>query len=334
MTVARNNPGSFKAKDDPMRGNAMSSFIKCLVALAFFAFTSPSFAQATRTWVSGVGDDVNPCSRTAPCKTFAGAISKTAANGEINCLDPGGFGAVTITKSISIDCTGTLGSILNSGTNGIVVNDSLTTSPGTIEVIIRGLTIDGGGSLAGINGIRFISGRSLVLHDLFIQNENGQNGILVEPSTAVEFYAENVTITDGGFGILLQPSGASGTVLATLRNVRAQNNSNAGLLVSPRATAVVDKSSFSGNVTGIFANATGGTAATVMLNDSIISGNNTLGLRANGANARIRVANSVITANQTGLSLTNGGIINSYGTNRLDGNVTNGAFISPAIPQQ
>ena len=75
----------------------------------------PAEAQATRTWVSGVGDDANPCSRTAPCKTFAGAISKTAAGGEINCLDPGGFGAVTITKSMTIDCTGTFGSTLNSG---------------------------------------------------------------------------------------------------------------------------------------------------------------------------------------------------------------------------
>src|SRR5438067_3979352 len=94
----------------------MKSFrvIQNVLAIAFLTIvaTSPAYAQATRTWVSGVGDDANPCSRTAPCKTFAGAISKTAAGGEINCLDPGGFGAVTITKSISIDCSGTFGSVL------------------------------------------------------------------------------------------------------------------------------------------------------------------------------------------------------------------------------
>src|SRR5688572_27930911 len=84
-------------------------------------FSAPAQAQATRTWVSGVGDDVNPCSRTAPCKTFAGAISKTAAGGEINCLDPGGFGAVTITKSITISCPYTEGGTLAAG-NGITVN--------------------------------------------------------------------------------------------------------------------------------------------------------------------------------------------------------------------
>src|SRR5437763_15362461 len=84
--------------------------------------TAMMSAQATRTWVSGVGDDANPCSRTAPCKTFAGAISKTAAGGEIDALDPGGFGAVTITKSITIDGGGTFASVLVSGTNGIVVS--------------------------------------------------------------------------------------------------------------------------------------------------------------------------------------------------------------------
>ena len=104
----------------------ISFFTTALIA-AFYSV--PASAQATRTWVSGVGDDVNPCSRTAPCKTFAGAISKTAAGGEINCLDPGGFGTVTITKSMTIDCGATFGSILASATNGVNVNDSASGSP-------------------------------------------------------------------------------------------------------------------------------------------------------------------------------------------------------------
>src|SRR6478752_2196460 len=94
-------------------------FVIAGAIIALSLLTSPASAQASRTWVSGVGDDVNPCSRTAPCKTFAGAISKTAVNGEINCLDPGGFGAVTITKSITIDCHEVFASILHAGTNGI-----------------------------------------------------------------------------------------------------------------------------------------------------------------------------------------------------------------------
>src|ERR1700745_3965303 len=93
-------------------------------------YSAPAQAQATRTWVSGVGDDANPCSRTAPCKTFAGAISKTANGGEIDVLDPGGFGALTITKSITINATGVTAGVLVAGTNGITINTSTDVSPG------------------------------------------------------------------------------------------------------------------------------------------------------------------------------------------------------------
>src|SRR5882762_2770517 len=120
-----------------------------------FLASAPANAQATRTWVSGVGDDVNPCSRTAPCKTFAGAISKTAVFGEINCLDSGGFGAVTITKSITIKCEGVIGGILAAGTNGININDSGSGTPNTTIVTLSGLDIEGANS--GVIGINFIA---------------------------------------------------------------------------------------------------------------------------------------------------------------------------------
>src|ERR1700712_1596076 len=97
--------------------SAALSFLVLAVLLA-----APAHAQATRTWVSGTGDDANPCSRTAPCKTFAGSVSKTAAGGEINVLDPGGFGAVTITKSLTISSEGFEAGVLVSGTNAIIVN--------------------------------------------------------------------------------------------------------------------------------------------------------------------------------------------------------------------
>src|ERR1700754_1598001 len=131
--------------------------------------SAPAHAQASRTWVSGVGDDANPCSRTAPCKTFAGAISKTAAGGEIDCLDPGGFGAVTITKSITIDCGTDAGGILSSGQNGINVNAGVND-----KVVIRNLVIQGiiSGTL-GLNGIRFLAGQELHLDRVVIQGQSG-----------------------------------------------------------------------------------------------------------------------------------------------------------------
>src|SRR5690242_15489527 len=126
-----------------------------LLAFVFSIFSiAPASAQATRTWVSGVGDDANPCSRTAPCKTFAGAISKTAAGGEINCLDPGGFGAVTITKSISLICDNTLAGIVVAGSSAIVINSS------SAYVVLDGLDLEGLGNApttAGIHGVNVIN---------------------------------------------------------------------------------------------------------------------------------------------------------------------------------
>src|SRR5713226_6872782 len=129
-TVAGTDPCStgghptFNRKKRRLQMNKFRFTINALaIAIFTFAFASMAQAQATRTWVSGVGDDANPCSRTAPCKTFAGAISKTAAGGEIDALDPAGYGALTITKSITIDgCC--MVSILASGTNAININDS------------------------------------------------------------------------------------------------------------------------------------------------------------------------------------------------------------------
>src|SRR5215472_8856395 len=146
----------------------MKTHLWTISAIAFAAFlkAEPAQAQATRTWVSGVGDDANPCSRTAPCKTFAGAISKTAAGGEIDALDPAGYGAVTITKSITIDGGGgQVASVLVSGTNGIVVQAGPTS-----VVTLRNLRINGieGTGAGGLNGIRYISGAALHVENCHI----------------------------------------------------------------------------------------------------------------------------------------------------------------------
>src|SRR5437588_2590816 len=126
--------------------------------LFLFLHAAPAQAQ-TRTWVSGLGDDDNPCSRSAPCKTFAGAISSTAVNGEINCVDSAGYGTVTITFSITIKCEGVIAGILasdpNSGFVGVTIDDSGGT-PGSAIVTLSGLDIEGAGT--GTNGIQFISG--------------------------------------------------------------------------------------------------------------------------------------------------------------------------------
>jgi hypothetical protein len=144
--------------------------------LALAAPLAPAHAQATRTWVSGVGDDANPCSRTAPCKTFAGAISKTAPSGEINVLDPGGFGAVTITKSITISSSGFEGGVLVSGTNGIVVN-----AGASDVVVLEGLDIEGLGT--GLNGISVLAAGEVYVRNTKIHHFT-QNGINMASSAS------------------------------------------------------------------------------------------------------------------------------------------------------
>src|SRR4051812_39328997 len=194
-----------------------------LKAFAFLAltlaFASAAQAQATRTWVSGVGDDVNPCSRTAPCKTFAGAISKTAVNGEIDCLDPGGFGTVTITKSITLDgTTGSgFGSILAAGTNGINVNDSATATPNTVFVNLRNLSIQGAGT--GFSGIRFTSGKVVHVEHCSISGfkGNGANGHAISADFSAgsgqKLYVTDTIITDcTGDGIFARNTAVSGSL--------------------------------------------------------------------------------------------------------------------------
>ncbi len=156
-------------------------------------FTAPAHAQATRTWVSGVGDDANPCSRTAPCKTFAGAISKTAAGGEIDALDPGGFGALTITKSITIDGGGgQVASVLVAGTNGIVV-----AAAATDFVTLRNLRFDGllggGNANAGLDGIKVQSAGQVTIDNCDIFGFNN-NGIEVSLSTTGLVAVRNTTL--------------------------------------------------------------------------------------------------------------------------------------------
>src|ERR1043166_2153517 len=194
-----------------------------ILAILTLTVTSIAQAQATRTWVSGVGDDVNPCSRTAPCKTYAGAISKTADKGEISTLDPGGFGAVTITKNLTIDGTNGsgFGSILASNTSGVIVNDSGSATPNTSVVTLRHLSINGASTTVG-SGIRFISGKALIVEDCVISGFTGTGsvgrGISVELSGGPRnVFIKDTNITNCTVGVRI--GATSSFVAAVLDNV-------------------------------------------------------------------------------------------------------------------
>jgi hypothetical protein len=309
-------------------------------ALAAFAFftAAPAHAQATRTWVSGVGDDVNPCSRTAPCKTFAGAISKTAAGGEINCLDPGGFGAVTIIKSMTIDCLYTEGGVLAGG-NGIVVN-----LPAATDVVrLRGLDIFGVNPPT--NGIRFIGLGSLIVDNCRIArfNASGSFGISAQPSGNNELFVSNTLIMSNGTGatgggVLLQPTG-TGSIRATFSNVDIVDNtqgfradSTGGTNVAPIKVAVEDSSAVNNAFAG-WAAVTTGVSGPVELNfiRSNASYNVGAGFTANGTGAKIRLGSSMATGNGTGTLPTASGVVESYQNNQIDGNTSDGSRTNIAL---
>jgi hypothetical protein len=236
--------------------------------LPFCAWSGSAQAQATRTWVSGVGDDANPCSRNAPCKTFAGAISKTAPGGEIDALDPGGFGAVTITKAITIDGGGgQVASVLVSGTNGIVVS-----AAATDVVALRNLRINGIGS--GLNGIQYLAGKAVIVQNCDIFGFK-QNGINVALGAAGKLVVTDTTVTNNtGLGISVATT--AGAVLADINRVRAQANGTGFQIVGATVGAIIDHSDASFNGTGLQ-----NTGATVLLGNSTMAGNGT-GVAATG----------------------------------------------------
>jgi Right handed beta helix region len=275
--------------------------------LAVLLAVPAAHAQATRTWVSGVGDDANPCSRTAPCKTFAGAISKTAAGGEISVLDPGGFGVVTITKAITINGDGTLAGILSAGTTGIIVNAGVND-----RVTIRSVSINGAGT--GLNGIRYLAGKSLSVENCTISGFTTR-GIDMSVTANAKLFVQNTTITNGATGIFITSSG--GQAQAIIDDVRLTGLTN-GLEVFTNGRASVTDSVVSGNTSnGILASAA---TARVNVADSNITFNDLVGVNCNANAAIIRISNNMINNNTTGMSIAAGCIVESTNDSSDAGN--------------
>src|ERR1051325_8260774 len=184
-----------------------------LSVLALVLLATGASAQATRTWVSGVGADDNPCSRTAPCKTFAGAHSKTAKNGIINTVDPGGFGAVTVSKSLTIDGGPFHAGVLASGTSGVIINITDFVADPLATVILRNLDIEG--AATGIRGVRILSAKKVIIENCRIFGFRGNPGTGVDVLTSVanaQIVLRNVTISGNlAQGVLVSGAGGGAT---------------------------------------------------------------------------------------------------------------------------
>ncbi|MEY2562661.1 MAG: hypothetical protein QOH88_854 [Verrucomicrobiota bacterium] len=285
-----------------------SSIIKFLSTAAFVVgFSTLANAQATRTWVSGVGDDVNPCSRTAPCKTFAGAISKTATGGEISVLDPGGFGTLTITKSITVNGDGTLAGVLSaSAPQAFLVN--ITTNLTTDKVVIRNVSINGAGT--GTDGVRIIDGTEVILDNVTISGLTDA-GVDCAQSQSSSLFLHDVRISKAFVGVRTQST--VGTVAGAFRNVAINGMTSHGVECVNNTSMVIRNLETTKN--GGSGVRSSGAGVDVSVLDSTASGNN---IGFDGAAGIIRITNCGMFYNNTNLA----GSVATGGNNKSASNTT------------
>lgn len=283
------------------------------VAVAF-AFASGAQAQATRTWVSGVGDDANPCSRTAPCLTFAGAQPKTAAGGEISVLDPGDFGPVTITKTLTIDGDGQLATIVASGGNGITIN-----AGASDVVVLRNLVLNGlaGTCDEGLDGIQFNTGGTLLVENVRV-NGFPDSGININASAAGKVVISNASVNGGDRGVRITTSaGRLDVTLDTVVVSRAVTGVEAlaGYTTVNRSTLTAN-SSYGVRVVG----------GVVAVESGLFAGNGVAVQSESGAT--LRLSNTSLYLNGTGFGCGAGQLLTT-GDNRKGGNAGGPAACHP-----
>jgi hypothetical protein len=296
--------------------------------LAFGLAAAPAQAGPNRTFVSGTGTDSGTCTRTAPCRTFAFALTQTAAGGEIDVLDPAGYGAVTINKSISINGHGDADINAGSG-NGVTINAGASDS-----VHLRGLTIEGLGS--GANGILFNTGGNLEIENCVARGFTNA-GINISPTTTSSFSVSNTIASNNGIeGIFVKPTGVAAAT-GVLSNVTANNNP-LGIFVDGGFTAgavlsitIADSEASNNTLAGVELAGSPATPSSGLMLRNVVVSNNDTGLAA-GTNAVLRVAHSVVTGNITGMAVEGAAIINSYGDNDIDGNTNNNTGVLTVIP--
>jgi hypothetical protein len=286
-------------------------------AITFFVLTAllalpAAQAQATRTWVSGAGNDLNPCTRLSPCQTFARAITVTAAGGEISVLDSGGFGAVTINKAITIDGRGALASILASGlgVSAITVN-----AGANDQVVLRHLSLHGSGTAS--SGIRFLAGKSLLVEDVDI-NAFVNRGIEMSTAVTARMNVRNGSITDVPTGVFVTTANGFLAQVA-IDNLHLTGLTN-GLEGAANSRVVISNSVISGNASnGVLASSA---TSRVTVEGCQITYNNVAGVNASVAGSIIRISNNEIYENNAGVAMAAGATVESTGNSRDHGNIS------------
>ncbi|MEA2205867.1 MAG: hypothetical protein QOE77_2643 [Blastocatellia bacterium] len=297
-----------------------SSLNVLAILVCITSFASLAHAQASRTWVSGVGDDVNPCSRTAPCKTFSGAISKTSEGGEIDVLDPAGYGTLTITKAITVDGgTGSgWASVLASGLSGMTVNVTTGTHVNDAVVILRNITFNGisqSPSAAGTNGVNYLKAAQLHIENCVFENFS-TTGITANLGTVSGALTVQDCVFDNVNTAVLSNATSPAINVLQFEHNRVVGSSN-GLNASTQTFANV-RDCYFGGLTGANGAVRAGTGSQVNVESSMFTNNN---IGANVAGGTVRLSNSDFFNNTTAIS----GTAESANNNKFRANGADGA---------
>ena len=303
------------------RHNSFLMPVPLIAFFFFFAVSQTALSQSTRTWVSVTGNDANDCSRATPCRTLSGALAKSSAGGEIDVLDSGDFGSVTLNKTISVVAPGVLGGIQVGTGTAITIN-----AGANDKIVLRGLTIDGLGT--GDKGVLFTAGGSLYIENCTINNF--LYGVYFVPTNGSGklFITDTVVRNNSpasGAGVWLIATTGPGFV-ATIDGLRSENN-GVGLRADSLGVVTVRNSiSASNGWAGFTAYMPPGSSGAVrmFIENSVSTHNGTIAIQSNGVGATIAISNVVVTDNQTGLLAVNGGIILSFGNNKVWNNTTDG----------
>ncbi|HEV2915739.1 MAG TPA: right-handed parallel beta-helix repeat-containing protein [Pyrinomonadaceae bacterium] len=324
--------------------NSLRFTLRLVAALALVALgNSLALAQgAARTWVSAVGADANPCSRTAPCQTFTGALAKTQQNGEINVLDPGSYGSFTIVKSVTVDAGGNYAGILASATTGILI--SLNPAVGNTDVVhtirLRGLDISGAGNNAK-TGLRGINVLNTNFTDLKVVVENTtidgflNEGILYSVNGGDLIVKNSILRNNDVAGIKVDSSGVNIAHVSVANSSMVLNGD--GIIFEDNVRGAVSDSVISNNVSDGAVVANQGTPSVMQIERTVIASNRAFGVLASGTVnfGTATLSECMVVHNSTGLQSNAGGQIRSFGHNRVVFNlVADGAFTAPTILEQ
>jgi hypothetical protein len=303
--------------------------IAAALALAVTLPAASAQAQAPRTFVSAAGSDSNPCSFAAPCRHFQAAVNATSAGGEVDALDPAGYGPITITQSITIEGQGWSYIAPPINGNGITI----AFPGGEDSVVIHGVSLNGAGITGATTGIAFNSGGRLIVRDCVVQNFSFI-GIEIRPSGLISFAVTNTTLSNDGIGISYIVPNGTAEAMGFIDHV-VQSGSTNGIEIdvttNSAANVAISNSIFNGNDFGILVN--GASAFGVSIDNTHTTNNSIGGIRATGV-VTVLLSRSVISFNDTGILNGTNNSFFSYQDNRIDGNnsdISGGALNSRTL---